>query len=185
MAQAPPRFLALLRGINVGGRNIIPKDALRQCFEDLGFHSVRTYIQSGNILFRSDRTNVRELTEAIEHALSDRFSYEARAVVLSRRKYMSAVRAAPDGWGDDDAQRHNALFTLAGITPKRALVQLRPLRTDVDTVTVGPGVIFWSVPKEQQARSTLMKLSASPVYQQVTVRNHNTVSRLLELFEEI
>ena len=53
MAKALPKFLALLRGINVGGKNIIAKDDLRQCFEDLGFESVRTYIQSGNILFRA------------------------------------------------------------------------------------------------------------------------------------
>lgn len=185
MAQAPSRFLALLRGINIGGRNIIPKEALRQCFEDLEFHSVRTYIQSGNILFRSDRTTVRELTEAIEHALSNRFSYEARAVVLSHRKYKSAVQAAPDGWGDDDTRRHNALFTLAGITPKSVLAQLPPLRTDVDTVTIRPGVLFWSMSKEQLTTSALMKLPAAPVYQQLTVRNHNTVLRLLELFDEI
>ena len=59
MTKAPSRFLALLRGINVGGKNVIAKDALRRCFEEIGLSSVRTYIQSGNILFRSDRTRVR------------------------------------------------------------------------------------------------------------------------------
>ena len=49
------QFLALLRGINVGGKNVISMEELRQCFEDLGFRSVRTYIQSGNILFRVRR----------------------------------------------------------------------------------------------------------------------------------
>ena len=52
MSQRSERFVALLRGINVGGNNIIPKDALRRCFEELGFTQVRTYIRSGNILFR-------------------------------------------------------------------------------------------------------------------------------------
>ena len=77
--ETHPRFLALLRGINVGGKNIVPKDALRKCFEDLGYRSVRTYIQSGNILFRSAETDVTALTDEIEHALSVRFSYDARA----------------------------------------------------------------------------------------------------------
>lgn len=185
MAKAPPRFLALLRGINVGGKNVIAKDALRRCFEEIGLSGVRTYIQSGNILFRSDRTRVEELTEAIEHGLSDRFSYAARAVVLSHGSYRSAVRAAPAAWGHDDAQRHNALFTLAGITPKRAIAQLASPRADVETVTAGPGVIFWSVSRKRATRSTWIKLPASPVYQQVTARNHNTVFKLLELFEEI
>ncbi len=185
MAKAPSRFLALLRGVNVGGKNVIAKNALKRCFEDLGFSSVRTYIQSGNILFRSDRTRVEALTEAIQHGLSDRFSYAARAVVLSHGNYRSAVRAAPDAWGHDDAQRHNALFTLTGITPKRVLARLPSPKTDVETVTAGPGVIFWSVSREHVTRSTWIKLPASPVYQQVTARNHNTVFKLLELFEEI
>jgi hypothetical protein len=51
------------------------------------------------------------------------------------------------------------------------------------TVTTGPGVIFWSASKKQLTKTTLMKLAKSPVYQQVTVRNHNTVFKLLDLFE--
>lgn len=86
MAKTASRFLALLRGINVGGKNIIAKDDLRRCFEDMGFTSVRTYIQSGNVLFRSDQTSIKQQTTAIEAGLSDRFSYEGQAVVLSHRK---------------------------------------------------------------------------------------------------
>ncbi len=59
MAKNSPRYLALLRGVNVGGKNIIAKDDLRECFEDLGYTNVRTYIQSGNILFGSDFYSTR------------------------------------------------------------------------------------------------------------------------------
>ena len=182
MAKAS-RFLALLRGINVGGKNIIAKDALSQCFQDLGFSNVRTYIQSGNILFQTAETSVKALTTAIEAGLTTRFSYDAQAVVLSRSKYKSAVQAAPDDWGKNDEQKHNALFTLSGITPRRLLAQLPPPTTDIETVTSGPGVIFWSAAKKQLAKTTMMKLAKSPVYLQVTVRNHNTVFKLLELLD--
>ena len=185
MTKAYSRFLALLRGINVGGKNVIGKDDLRKCFEALGLGNVRTYIQSGNILFRADPASVKELTKAIEHGLSERFAYQAQAVVLSYQKYKSAVQAAPDGWGRDEQQKHNAMFTLSGITPKRVLAQLPSPKADIEWVSAGPGVIFWSVSKKEQTKTTLMKLAAAPVYQQMTVRNHNTVFRLLELFEEI
>ena len=185
MATKPSAFLALLRGINVGGRNVIAKDDLRQCFEDLGCTNVRTYIQSGNILFRSSVTGVEELTEAVETGLSDRFSYHAQAVVLSRKKYQTAVAAAPDGWGVDADRKHNALFTLKTITPKQVLAQLPAPKTDLETVTVGPHVVYWSISKQHQSKTTLMKLSAHPVYQQLTVRNHNTVFKLFELFKDI
>lgn len=183
MAKQPTRFLALLRGINVGGKNLIAKDDLRGCFEEAGYTSVRTYIQSGNILFRSVEVNVKELTTVIEAGLSDRFSYQARAVVLSYRKYKSAVESAPDDWGNDEEQKHNALFTLDGVTPKSVLAQLPPSKTGIEKVTIAPGVIFWSVSKKQLGKTMMMKLSKSPVYQQVTVRNHNTVFKLRELFE--
>ncbi len=185
MARANSRFLALLRGINVGGKNVIAKDDLRECFEELGLTNVRTYIQSGNILFRSEETAGKELTPLIEKSLSKRFSYDAQAVVLSYRKYKSAMQSAPRNWGNDDAKKHNALFTLSGITPTRVLAQLSPPKLDIESIATGPGVIFWSVSKKQLTKTTLMKLAKEPVYQQMTIRNHNTAFKLLELFEEM
>ena len=66
MTKNDSRFLALLRGINVGGKNIIAKADLRQCFEELGLTNVRTYIQSGNVLFRCDEKSVDELTATLQ-----------------------------------------------------------------------------------------------------------------------
>ncbi len=183
--QQAKRFLALLRGINVGGNNLIAKDQLRGCFEQLGLTSVRTYIQSGNILFRADTTSIRGLTTAIEDGLSNRFNYAAQAVVLSHEKYRAAVAAAPDEWGHDDQRKHNALFTLNGITPKQVLSQLPAPKLEIETVTIGPGVIFWSASKKALARTTMMKLASSTAYKQMTVRNHNTVFKIMELLESL
>ncbi|MDA7979189.1 MAG: DUF1697 domain-containing protein [Pirellulales bacterium] len=179
------RYLALLRGINVGGKNIISKDDLRQCFEGMGFSAVRTYIQSGNILFQSTQSSVAELTAAIEARLSGRFKYNAQAVVIARGRYKSAVAAAPSGWGKDEQQKHNAMFMLRGVTPKRILAQLPKLKPDIESVATGPGVIFWSASISDLTKTTMVKLAKEPVYQQMTVRNHNTVFKLLELLEDM
>jgi len=168
----------------VGGHNIIKKDDLRGCFEDLGFESVRTYIQSGNILFRSGATSVKALTSCVEDGLSERFGYAAQALVLSHRQYRAALDAAPAGWGEDDTRKHNALFTLRSTTPARALRAAPPPLEGVDEISTGPGVIFWSVAKKLLGQSSMMKFGASPAYREVTVRNHNTVFKLLELFEQ-
>lgn len=185
VAKKPSRYLALLRGINVGGKNILLKDNLKQCFEGLGFSNVRTYIQSGNILFRSSHTNVKRLEKRIENGLADGFSITAQAVVLSQQRYVSAIEAAPRKWGKDDLQKHNALFVLGDITPEDVIAQLPPPKKNIETITTGPGVLFWSVSKEQSSKTTLMKLPSEPVYQQLTVRNHNTVFKLQDLFEDI
>ena len=178
------RYLALLRGINVGGNNIIAKDDLRRCFEDLGFTNVRTYIQSGNIVFRAQAEETRQLTAGVEAGLSARFSYAARAVVLSYADYRALLDAAPPAWGEDPAYRHNALFTLAGTTPAQVLASIPPIKEELETVSAGPRVIFWSAEKERATRSAFVKLPAHPVYQQLTIRNHNTVRKLATLLEE-
>ena len=183
-ARESERYVALLRGINVGGKNIIAKDDLRRCFEDMGFARVRTYIQSGNIVFRAEAGEQEQLTAQVEAGLSERFSYAARAVVLSYADYRAVLDSAPAAWGEDPAYRHNALFTLAGTTPAAVLGSLPPVKEELETVAAGPGVIFWSAEKKRVTRSAFVKLPALPVYQQVTIRNHNTVRRLATLLEE-
>ncbi len=179
------RYLSLLRGINVGGKNVIGKDDLRRCFEDLGFERVRTYIQSGNVLFRTAAADVAKLNTRVEQGLSDRFSYAARSVVLSRAGYTAALAAAPPAWGKDAAFRHNALFTMAGVTPEEVLADLPPAKPDIDAIAAGPGIVFWSAPKDRITRSAFMKLPSLPIYQQVTIRNHNTVRKLAALLDEL
>ena len=179
------KYLALLRGINVGGKNIIPKEMLRQVFVDLGFDNVRTYIQSGNILFRSSKKKPKEIATQIEKELSSSFSYSARAVVLSYDQYKSALNSAPVDWGQDSQQKHNALFLLGDTTAKKVSSELPPPKPEIETLALGKSVIFWSLSKESLTKTSYMKLSKLPVYQDVTIRNHNTVFKLLQLFDEI
>ena len=184
MTRKTPRFLALLRGLNVGGQNVLVKGDLIRCFEDLGFADVRTYIQSGNVLFAAGETRAEALTTAIERRLSERLSNTVRAVVFSRARYRAAVAAAPDGWGRDDDRKHNALFTLRSVTPQQVIAQLPVSKEELEVLSTGPGVIFWSISRQHQTRTTWMKLAATPIYQHVTVRNHRTVLRLRDLLDE-
>src|SRR5262245_30079971 len=92
-------YLALLRGINVGGHNIIKMTDLKACFGDSGCTDVATYIQSGNVLFRSKERDVAKLVSKTEGALSERFGYTSRIVVLTDKQLMQIVERAPDGFG--------------------------------------------------------------------------------------
>lgn len=173
--------VALLRGINVGGNNPVPMSELRDTFEDMGFTDVATYIQSGNVLFRG--TGVDE--GAIEARLSQQFSYHGRVVVLSRTAYRKNLAAAPPAWGQDETKKHNALFTLAGMKPKDVLSQLPPL-SEFEQVGTGPGVIFWSAPKDKLTKTMFArKLVGHPMYKELTIRNHNTTFKLAALLDEM
>ena len=179
------KYLALLRGINVGGNNIISKEDLKQCFEDMGYLSVKTYIQSGNILFRTTSRSINKITKTVEGALADRFDYEARAVVISEKDYISAVDDRPKTWGESNDFKHNAMFTLKEISPQEVLDQLDKPKPTIDKVATAKGVIFWSTSKEELSKSVLMKLAKTSLYKKMTVRNHNTVFKLLDLFGTI
>ena len=93
------RYVALLRGINVGGNNIVKMSELKACFEHIGYQNVHTYINSGNIIFESSETNSQKLTNTIEAALKEAFGFELRVVVCSLEQLRAIVQNAPKGFG--------------------------------------------------------------------------------------
>ena len=105
-------------------------------------------------------------------------------VVKSRRQYEEALRRAPASWGADPSRKHNAIFARAGVRPQAILDELPPLREEIEEATCGPGVIFWSASTAAIVRTTMMKLARLPVYEELTVRNHKTTLKLLDLLLE-
>ena len=92
-----PTYVALLRGINVGGKNLIRMPALKAAFEEIGFEDVATYIQSGNVLFAAAGTGAAELTRRIEAMLAEAFDYVPTVVVRNRKQMGAIVDGAPKG----------------------------------------------------------------------------------------
>ena len=104
-------YLALLRGINVGGKNRLKMADLRACFEAMGFERVRTYIQSGNVLLVANEARQAQLAAQIEEGLLATFGYELPVVVRSHEELKNVVAQAPEGFGEDpDAYRYDVIF---------------------------------------------------------------------------
>jgi hypothetical protein len=94
-----PTYVALLRGINVGGKNLIRMPALKAAFEDEGFEDVATYIQSGNVVFAAPAARATDLTHRIESMLAEAFDYVPTVVVRSHKQLRATVDGAPKGFG--------------------------------------------------------------------------------------
>lgn len=176
MAQT---YLALLRGINVGGNNIIKMEALRAEFEKLGFLAVRTYIQSGNVLFESELTNVLKIEKVLEKGLSEAFEYRAKVFVRSKRQLAETVDHFPPLFADS-TWKHNVIFLSDEIDSKNILNRFE-IKREIEQVIYHQGVLFWSAKLSGLTRSTMIKLSARKEYQEMTIRNLNTTKKLLEL----
>ncbi len=176
--------IALLRGINVGGNNIIKMGDLRACFEDMGFSDVVTYIQSGNVLFNTGETDKAGLILKIEQALSERFGYQSRIVLVTQPQLKKIIISAPPGFGtESDLYRYDVLFLKEPLTAAKAIQNIS-LREGVDHAYKGKGVLYFSRLISKAGQSYLNKLITLPVYKEMTIRNWNTTTKLLALAEQ-
>lgn len=177
------QYAALLRGINVGGKNIIKMADLKGCFEGMGFTGIRTYIQSGNVLFWAAGLDQAKLTNQIEQALSATFNYESVVVTRSGEEMKAVVALAPEGFGSEpDAYRYDVIFLKEGLSSAE-VIEIVPTKPGVDAIYAGEGVIYFSRLTAKASSSRLNKVVSMPIYQSMTIRNWRTTNKLVEMIE--
>ena len=178
------RYLVLLRGINVGGRNKVPMAALRELLESQGHTKVSTYIASGNVILTSDRS-AAAIKRELEAALPKTFKLDSELVgvlVLTRAQLRRVVRDRPKGFGDQPDTYHSDAVFLMGIDARAAMNVFDP-RPGVDEVWAGKGVIYSQRLSAQRTKSRLSKIVGTPAYQSMTIRSWATTLALLERME--
>lgn len=174
------RYVALLRGINVGGNNLIRMPALVAAFIDAGHGNVSTYIQSGNVLFTASERDPRKLEASVENMLQVTFNLPIRVVVRSHQELADTVAAAPKDHGSP-LLRSDVIFLKHPLTVEDALAVFPEPREGVDSLAPGPAAIFFSRVDAHASKSRLSKIVGTPNYQLMTIRNWRTTTKLLEL----
>jgi uncharacterized protein (DUF1697 family) len=184
MAARSTRYVALLRGINVGGRNKVPMTALRSAFEDAGHTDVSTYIQSGNVLFRSS-ASARSLAGDIERTIEQRFGFPIVVVVRSHAQLRSVVANAPRGFGADaDTYHSDAIFLRPPLTPSQVM-KITKLRDGVDQAWAGRGVVYFARLSAERTKSRMSSIVGTPEYANMTIRSWQTTTKLLALLDDV
>ena len=167
-------YVALLRGINVGGIRI-PMADLRALVSELGHDDVSTVLASGNVRFSSDSEDIAALRSQLESALSDRFGYDAFAFV-HRRDHVADVTAAYPFEERDGL--HAYVVFVADEDVLDGLLE-RDL-DDIESVERGDGVVYWSVPQKKTLTSAFGKELGKPKYKATTTnRNLRTLRTIL------
>jgi uncharacterized protein (DUF1697 family) len=169
-----------LRGINVGGNAIVSMAAVREALVTHGMSDVRTYINSGNVIFSTAAPQSPELTAGIERALEERTGMAIRALITSREALKELVDAIPPHWADDKTMRTYVLLLWSEIDDSTILDRI-PVRPGVDEVRYVGGAVIWRVDREKVGYSGMSKLVGTPLYRQITVRSVNTIRKLSEL----
>lgn len=180
-----PKYLALLRGINVGGNNLIKMVDLKIRFEKMKFENVTTYIQSGNVVFTTKTTPTKTLETQIEQALLKQFSYSGCVVVITQKELREFVENAPKNFGTKpEIFRYNSIFLKKPYTPKKAMAYIHA-REGVDIATEGKIALYFSNLMARATQSYLSKIIQTPLYPYITIRNWNTTTKLLALMERV
>jgi uncharacterized protein (DUF1697 family) len=155
---------------------------LRDSFTAQGYYGVRTYIQSGNVLFEASEDSPTLETD-IEGMIARRFGVDLVVVVLSHEQMRDVVRHAPGGFGADPEKFHSdVVFLKAPLTASQAMGVVA-LREGVDQVWAGQGVLYFARLSARRTQSKMSRIGGTPEYQLMTIRNWNTTIKLLDLLD--
>ena len=179
-----PIYLALLRGINVGGNNMISMKALKSSFERLGFKDVSTYINSGNVLFQTKSSDARKIEATLEKMLAAEYQLGCKVVLRSADEMASLVKKLPKDWTGGKDWRYNVIFLRHTIDSKD-IVKTLNAKPEIEQVTYVPGTLLWSAHVKDLARTAMAKIASQKVFQDMTVRNLNTTRKLYELMQKM
>ena len=175
-------FVAFLRGINVGGKNVIAMSDLAASFRAEGYENVRTHGQSGNVMFDADHSGGPALESAVEQMLEDGHGVPILVVIRSRDDLAATIAAAPADHGSDRL-RSDVFFLKNPLAAESVYAELPELREGVDSVALGPGALYFSRVAAQATRTRIQRLMTMPVFQQMTGRSWRTTTRLLQLLD--
>ena len=175
-------YVALLRGINVGGNSKVDMKILKALFESLGYKSVLTYINSGNVIFSTKEANLATLAKRLEKELLKSFGFEIRVVVRDKNNFLAVSKAVPKVWLNNTEQKTDILFLWEDFDSKDSLKLIAQTK-DVDTLKYVDGAIIWNVDRAHYIKSGMQKFIGTPLYKHMTARNVNTVRKLVELLK--
>ncbi|MDQ3767473.1 MAG: DUF1697 domain-containing protein [Actinomycetota bacterium] len=176
-------YVALLRGINVGGKNKIAMPELRSLFEGLGHKNVATYVQSGNIIFQSRSSAPKKVAGGIERAISENFDLSVSVILRTRTELKRVAAENPFlNPGVDFASLH--IMFLADAPARKAIENLDPDRSPPDEFEVRGREIYLRFPNGAGRSKLTIDYFERKLGTSATARNWNTVTKLLKLMEE-
>ncbi|PRY82842.1 DUF1697 domain-containing protein [Alkalibacterium olivapovliticus] len=176
-------YVALLRGINVGGKNKVSMPELKRSVERVGVRGVRTYINTGNVIFNLPADNKSEFKDNIAEVIYEDFGLKLDILIRSRSEMSTLMAEVPELWTNDKQMKCDVLFLFEEVDTPSIIGELSIVPA-IDTVFYVPGAVIWSVDRKNVTKSGLMKLAGSRLYKKMTIRNINTTRRLVSLMNE-
>ena len=170
------KYIALLRGINVGNSIKINMKELKEYFEILGCMNFSTYINSGNVLFESIETK-KSLKNKIEEILLNKKEQEIKVLIKTKKEMIDIAQPIPIEWTNDTNQKTDVAYLFEEIDNKEIINEL-PIKKEYLNLMYVKGAIIWNVTRDNYNKSQLNKIISHKIYKELTVRNVNTARYL-------
>jgi uncharacterized protein (DUF1697 family) len=177
-------YIALLRGVNVGGNNKINMTKLAQSFVSVGCKEVSTYINSGNIVFISDNEDKNKLSNILEQIILKDFEIEIKVLLIDQTNFDRILAHIPLKWQNDDIQKTDIMY-LWDELDKPSIVDDLKVNIDIEDLRYVPGALLYNIKRENVDTSRLNKIAGTRIYKYMTVRNINTVRRIAEIVNSV
>lgn len=178
------RYALLVRGINVGGKNKVVMEELRQELTDLGLEKAESYINSGNVFFTSTDTK-SQLIEKLETFFGTRYPFIQSFSLLSQEDYEAEVENLP-AWWNEDLARKDVLFYTEVLDVEQVIEKVGSLKLEDEVVHFGKLGIFWGKFSEETYSKTAYHkhLLKMPFYRQITIRNAKTFDKIGQMIKK-
>jgi len=172
-------WISLLRGINVGGKNIIPMKTLRQIMDELGYENVQTYIQSGNCVFESGESSSSAISKNIAQAIEEHSGFSPSVITISTAQLLDAVRHNPFDIEKNEPKSIHFYFLSQAPTTAN-MDALQKLKHPSEEYSLAKSVFYLLTP-QGMARSKLAAGAESKIGVSATARNYRTIMKLVDL----
>ena len=177
------RYIALLRGINVSGKNKIAMAPLKASFVELGCTAVSTYLNSGNVIFGGDIDDMAAFADRIEAAIKIEFNLDIPIFIISQKELEDILSNAPDWWGNDNKEIYdNLIFMFPTLTYDEFYDKVGKLSEEYEKSYRYKNAVFWSFSrKDYQKTNWWSKTASSSIRDKITIRTANTVRKIVEM----
>lgn len=175
-------YVALLRGINVGGNRKVNMKELKVTFEKAGMENVTTYINSGNVIFSTNVLDQHKLTIVLEKAIENSFGFAVKVLLCSIDSMRAIVKTLPDSWQNNSDVKCDVMFLWEHFDNSSVVEQLT-IKPRIDDVKYVEGALLWRVDRSNVTRSGMLKIIGTELYRHMTIRNCNTTRKLLGLMQ--
>ena len=177
------RYIAFLRGINISGKNKVTMAELIQVFEKIGYTEVKTYLNSGNVIFSSVEDNIINLINQITPMLKKQFDFEIPIFVLPKEKLEDVLDNTPDWWGNENKEIYdNLIFIMPPASFSEVFNEIGEPKKELEKIKEYRNFVFWSFSrKDYQKTNWWSKTASSDIRNKLTIRTANTVRKIVKM----